>query len=70
MNLIKNGIDTCEQYGAVMRLPILYNSLGYCYSEICIPQKALNLNRKAGRIAQSLIEKYPMGIQQFSETYA
>ena len=39
----------------------LYNTLGYCYSEIRHPEEAWKWNLKSEGIARKLMEQYPMG---------
>jgi len=54
MNILNQGIDICEKFGNMVRLGTLYNTLGYCYSEIHQPQRAWEFNLKAEEIARRL----------------
>jgi class 3 adenylate cyclase/tetratricopeptide (TPR) repeat protein len=67
---LKFGIDICEEFGVFIRLGCLYNCMGYSYGEIHQIENALTFNRKAEEIARSLMEKYPMGRQQYAEMVA
>jgi len=58
---LKHGIDICEKFGGVVHLGRLYNSLGYCYSEIYHPEEAWKWNLKSEGISRKLMEQYPMG---------
>jgi class 3 adenylate cyclase/tetratricopeptide (TPR) repeat protein len=58
---LKHGIDLCEKFGGVVHLGRLYNTLGYCYSEIHHPEEAWKWNLKSEEIARKLMEQYPMG---------
>jgi class 3 adenylate cyclase/tetratricopeptide (TPR) repeat protein len=58
---LKHGIDLCEKLGGLIHLGRLYNSLGYCYSEIHHPEEAWKWNLKSEEIARKLMEQYPMG---------
>jgi class 3 adenylate cyclase/tetratricopeptide (TPR) repeat protein len=58
---LKHGIDLCEKFGGVVHLGRLYNTLGYCYSEIHHPEEAWKWNLKSEGIARKLMEQYPMG---------
>jgi class 3 adenylate cyclase/tetratricopeptide (TPR) repeat protein len=57
---LKHGIDLCEKLGGAVHLGRLYNTLGYCYSEIHNPEEAWKWNLKGERIARKLMEQYPM----------
>lgn len=70
MAILRNGIDICEKFGAHFFLGALYNSLGYCYGEICQPERAWKFNQKGAEIAHQLIEKFPMGRLQYAHTLA
>ena len=50
-----------------MHLGRLYNTLGYCYSEIHHPEEAWQWNMKSEGIARKLMEQYPMGRQMSAE---
>jgi tetratricopeptide (TPR) repeat protein len=58
---LKHGIDLCEKFGGVVHLGRLYNTLGYCYSEIHHPEEAWKWNLKSEGISRKLMEQYPMG---------
>jgi len=58
---LKHGIDLCEKFGGVAHLGRLYNTLGYCYSEIHHPEEAWKWNLKSEGIARKLMEQFPMG---------
>jgi class 3 adenylate cyclase/tetratricopeptide (TPR) repeat protein len=58
---LKHGIDLCEKFGGAVYLGRLYNTLGYCYSEIHDPEEAWKWNLKSDEIARKLMEQYPMG---------
>jgi class 3 adenylate cyclase/tetratricopeptide (TPR) repeat protein len=58
---LKHGIDLCEKFGGAVHLGRLYNTLGYCYSEIHHPEEAWRWNVKSEEIARKLMEQYPMG---------
>jgi tetratricopeptide (TPR) repeat protein len=54
MDILNQAIDLCEKSGNMVRLGALYNTLGYCYSEIHQPQRAWEFNLKAEEIARRL----------------
>jgi tetratricopeptide (TPR) repeat protein len=58
---LKHGIDLCEKFGGAVHLGRLYNTLGYCNSEIQHPEEAWKWNLKSEEIARKLMEQYPMG---------
>jgi class 3 adenylate cyclase/tetratricopeptide (TPR) repeat protein len=58
---LKHGIDLCEKFGGAVHLGRLYNTLGYCYSEIHHPEEAWKWNLKSEEIARKLMEQYAMG---------
>jgi class 3 adenylate cyclase/tetratricopeptide (TPR) repeat protein/ribosomal protein L40E len=57
---LKHGIDLCEKFGGAVHLGRLYNTLGYCYSEIHHPEEAWKWNLKSDEIARKLMEQYPI----------
>jgi len=57
---LKHGIDLCEKLGGAVHLGRLYNTLGYCYSEIHHPEEAWKWNLKSEGIARKLMEQYPI----------
>jgi tetratricopeptide (TPR) repeat protein len=57
---LRHVIDLCEKFGYPVHLGRLYNTLGYCYSEIHHPEEAWKWNLKSEEIARKLIEQYPM----------
>jgi tetratricopeptide (TPR) repeat protein len=61
LSALKHGIDLCEKFGGVVHLGRLYNTLGYCYSEIHHPEEAWRWNLKSEGIGRKLMEQYPMG---------
>jgi class 3 adenylate cyclase/tetratricopeptide (TPR) repeat protein len=67
LELLKHGIDLCEKFGGAVHLGRLYNTLGYCYSEIHHPEEARKWNLKGYEIARKLTEQYPMGRQMSAE---
>ena len=64
--IIRNGIDVCEKFGAHVFLGSLYNTLGYCYSEIYQIDQAKKYNLKSEEIARRLFVKYPMSRGQLA----
>jgi tetratricopeptide (TPR) repeat protein len=58
---LKHGIDLCEKFGSPVHLGRLYNTLGYCYSEVHHPEEAWKWNLKSEGIARKLMEQFPMG---------
>jgi tetratricopeptide (TPR) repeat protein len=58
---LKHGIDLCEKLEGAVHLGRLYNTLGYCYSEIYCPEESWKWNLKSEEIARKLMEQYPMG---------
>jgi len=67
---LKHGIDLCEKFGGAVHLGRLYNTLGYCYSEIHHPGEAWKWNLKSQGIARKLMEQYPMGAPIAAEIVA
>jgi class 3 adenylate cyclase/tetratricopeptide (TPR) repeat protein len=67
---IQSGIDLCEKFGALFNLPRLYNSVGYCYSEIHLPERAWTLNLKGEQMARQFMEEHPSGRSQYTEALA
>ncbi len=67
---LKHGIDLCEKFGGAVHLGRLYNTLGYCYSEIHHPKEAWKWNLKSEEIARKLMEQYPMGVPIAAEIVA
>jgi tetratricopeptide (TPR) repeat protein len=57
---LNHGIELCEKLRSPIHLGRLYNTLGYCYSEIHHPEEAWRWNMKSEGIARKLIEQYPM----------
>jgi len=70
MSILKQGIDICEKFGNVVRLGTLYNTLGYCYSEIHQPQRAWEFNLKAEEIARRLLVQDFEGRRQYGAIVA
>ena len=70
MEILKKGIDLCEEFGVFLNLGCLYNCLGYCYGEIYQPDSAMALNRKSAELAMTLMGRYPKGKQQYAEMFA
>jgi tetratricopeptide (TPR) repeat protein len=56
---LEHGIDLCEKLGGAPNLGRLYNTLGYCYSEIHHSEEAWKWNLKSEGIARKLMEQYP-----------
>ncbi len=67
---LKHGIDLCEKFGGAVHLGRLYNSLGYCFSEIHHPEEASKWNLKSQGLARKLMEQYPMGAPIAAEIVA
>jgi tetratricopeptide (TPR) repeat protein len=67
---LKHGIDLCEKFGGALHLGRLYNTLGYCYSEIHHREEAWKWNLKSEGIARKLMEQYPMGRSFTAEVVA
>ncbi|HSR11087.1 MAG TPA: adenylate/guanylate cyclase domain-containing protein [Thermodesulfobacteriota bacterium] len=61
-SVLNHGIDLFEKHGAAVHLGRLYNSLGYCYSEIHHPEEAWRWNLKSHELARKLVEQYPTGL--------
>jgi tetratricopeptide (TPR) repeat protein len=57
---LNHGIELCEKLRSPIHLGRLYNTVGYCYSEIHHPEEAWRWNLKSDGIARKLIEQYPM----------
>jgi tetratricopeptide (TPR) repeat protein len=70
ITIIENGIDLSERFGVLFFLGPLYNCLGYCFGELHLPGRALELNLKAQEISSDLMKKYPAGVRQFAEAGA
>jgi class 3 adenylate cyclase/tetratricopeptide (TPR) repeat protein len=60
ISVLRHGIDLCEKFGGAIHLGRLYNSLGYCYSEIHYPEEAWKWNLKSDGIARKLMKQYPI----------
>jgi class 3 adenylate cyclase/tetratricopeptide (TPR) repeat protein len=67
---LNHGIDLCEKLGGVIHLGRLYNTLGYCYSEIHHAEEAWKWNLRSEEIARKLMEQYPMGVPIAAEIVA
>jgi len=67
VGVLRYGIDMCEKFGALWRVGVLYNCLGYCHSEIHQPELAWSLNLKSEEVARRLMEQHPMGTRQWAE---
>jgi len=67
---LKHGIDLCEKFGGAVHLGRLYNTLGYCYSEIYCPEESWKWNLKSEEISRKLMEQYPMGAPIAAEIVA
>jgi class 3 adenylate cyclase/tetratricopeptide (TPR) repeat protein len=70
IKLLEMGIDITLKSNASYRLSTLYNCLGFCYSEICLPEKAWELNRKSESISGEEMRKFEFGRRQHAEAYA
>jgi tetratricopeptide (TPR) repeat protein len=68
--MLKPGIDHCEKLGSQVHLGRLYNTLGYCYSEIHHPEMAWKWNLKSEGVARNLMEQYRMGNPIAAEIFA
>jgi len=68
--ILRDGIDICEKSGAVQHLGRLYNSLGYCYGEICNSKMAWGNNLKSEESARELMDLFPMGRETAAEVAA
>jgi tetratricopeptide (TPR) repeat protein len=60
ISALKHGMELCEKFGGAIHLGRLYNTLGYCYSEIHHPEEAWKWNLKSDGIARKLMEHYPI----------
>lgn len=70
LQVLGRVIETSEKFGASHRLGALYNSLGYCYAEVCQHSRALELNRRGEEIARGLMAEYPAGRGLYAEMAA
>ncbi|UCF85457.1 MAG: hypothetical protein JSV50_07430 [Desulfobacteraceae bacterium] len=70
MAAMKQGINISEKFGAVFRLGALYNTLGYCYSKIVLPDHAWNYNLRAVEVVRSQMDQDAAGIRLYSEMHA
>jgi class 3 adenylate cyclase/tetratricopeptide (TPR) repeat protein len=70
MKVLGSGIEISEKFGASHRLGALYNSLGYCYSEVAQHSRALEFNRQGEKIARDLMTDYPAGRGLYAEMAA
>lgn len=70
ISTIEAGIDLGEKFGALFRLPTLYNCLGYCYGEIHHPERAWTFNSKGEQMARQLMERHPLGRRLYAEAAA
>jgi tetratricopeptide (TPR) repeat protein len=70
LEILRHRVDICEKLGVNIRLGVLYNTLGYCYSEIHQPRKAWEFNLKSEALARRLMKENPMGVRQFAEIAA
>ena len=61
MAVIRTGIDLCEKYGAINILGSLYNCLGYCYGELCLPDRAWDHNLHGEEIAGRVFHNSNIG---------
>jgi tetratricopeptide (TPR) repeat protein len=68
--ILKYGIDLAEKYGVVIRMGALFNTLGYCYSEIHHPDRAWGFNVKSAEISRGLAGQDSLGRRQFLEMAA
>jgi class 3 adenylate cyclase/tetratricopeptide (TPR) repeat protein len=67
---LKHGVDLCEKHGVALHVGRLYNTLGYCYSEIHHPEEAWKWNLRGEATARKLMEQYLMGRQMAAEVVA
>lgn len=70
IEMLRDGIEICEKFGGAIMLGRLYNSLGYCYQEILLPERAWNFNLQSEEVARKLMEQYPMGREMAGEVVA
>ena len=70
MTVLKQGIDISEKFGAVFRLGALYNTLGYCYSEIVMPDQAWNYNQRAVEAVRAQMDQDTAGFRVYAEMHA
>ncbi|MBI4763452.1 MAG: AAA family ATPase [Deltaproteobacteria bacterium] len=70
IELIESGIDISLRSSSTLRLGVLYNCLGFCYSEICLPERAWGFNLKAESISGEEMRKFEYGRRQHAEAYA
>jgi tetratricopeptide (TPR) repeat protein len=70
INLIESGINISLRSNSNVRLGTLYNCLGFCYSEICLPEQAWGFNQKAESISSEEMRRFEFGQRQRAEAYA
>jgi class 3 adenylate cyclase/tetratricopeptide (TPR) repeat protein len=68
--VLSKAIEISEKFGALHRLGALYNSLGYCYAEVCQHSRALELNLRGEELARGLMAEYPAGRALYAEMAA
>ncbi len=70
LEMMRDGVDTLEKFGAVHRLGALLNSLAYGYSEIYQYADAWSFNLRAEEIARRQMRDYPLGRHLYAEIVA
>jgi tetratricopeptide (TPR) repeat protein len=70
LQVLGKAIEISEKFGASHRLGALYNSLGYCYGEVCHHGRALECNGRGEEIARGLMAEYPAGRGLYAEMAA
>jgi len=70
LQVLGKAIEISEKFGASHRLGALYNSLGYCYAEVCQHSRALEFNGRGEKIARGLMAEYPAGRSLYAEMAA
>ncbi|MFC1833766.1 adenylate/guanylate cyclase domain-containing protein [Thermodesulfobacteriota bacterium] len=67
---LTEAIDLCEKFGSFQRLGVLQNTVGYCYSEICLPGPAWRSNMESKELAERQMTQFPMGMGLYAEIRA
>jgi class 3 adenylate cyclase/tetratricopeptide (TPR) repeat protein len=70
MDLLKQGLEMSNKFGPFERHTAYLNCLGYCFSEICQPEKAWDLNLEGEKTARQFLEKSPTARLLYAEIVA
>jgi len=70
IEMMRDGLEMLEKFGAVYRLGSLLNSLAYCYSEIHQHAHAWRLNVRGEEVARRQMREYPLGRHLYGEIVA